>query len=191
MTFAPLQNLLHLLRAGLLSVLSAVALLAAAPAGADELRDLQALLRQGKTTEALARIEKALAERPKDAQLRFLKGVALTDSGKAADAAQVFTGLTQDFPELPEPYNNLAAILASQGAFDKARVALEMAIRLNPGYAVAHENLGDVYARLAAQAWNRSLELEANNAAAKAKLALVRDIIAPKDAGRAGGRPAR
>lgn len=191
MTFAPLQNLLHLLRAGLLSVLSAAALLAAAPAGADELRDLQALLRQGKTTEALARIEKALAERPKDAQLRFLKGVALTDSGKAADAAQVFTGLTQDFPELPEPYNNLAAILASQGAFDKARVALEMAIRLNPGYAVAHENLGDVYARLAAQAWNRSLELEANNAAAKAKLALVRDIIAPKDAGRAGGRPAR
>ena len=69
MTFAPLQNLLHLLRAGLLSVLSAVALLAAAPAGADELRDLQALLRQGKTTEALARIEKALAERPKDCLL--------------------------------------------------------------------------------------------------------------------------
>ncbi len=191
MTFAPLQKLLHLLRAGLLSVLSATALFAAAPACADDIRDLQALLRQGKTTEALARIEKALSERPKDAQLRFLKGVALTDSGKAADAAQVFTGLTQDFPELPEPYNNLAAILASQGAFDKARVALEMAIRLNPGYAVAHENLGDVYARLAAQAWNRSLELEANNPGAKAKLAQVRDIIAPKDAGRAGARPAR
>ncbi|MEJ7686260.1 MAG: tetratricopeptide repeat protein, partial [Variovorax sp.] len=114
----------------------------------------------------------------RDPQMRFLRGVILTEQGKQADAVAVFTQLTQDFPELPEPYNNLAALYASQSQFDKARAALEMAIKLNPGYATAHENLGDVYARLAGQSYGRAQQLEAGNATAQPKLALIRQMFA-------------
>ena len=87
-----------------------------------------------------------IRDRPKDAQGRFLKGQILTEMNKPADAIAVFTKLTEDYPELPEPYNNLAVLYAQQKQYDKARTALEMAIRTHPSYAIAYENLGDVYA---------------------------------------------
>ena len=59
----------------------------------------------------------------------------------------------QDYPELAEPHNNLAAIYAAAGEYGKARAELEEAIRLNPRYAPAHENLGDVHALLAGQSY--------------------------------------
>ncbi len=59
----------------------------------------------------------------------------------------MFTKLSEDYPELPEPYNNLAVLYAQQKQYDKARTALEMAIRTHPSYAIAYENLGDIYAK--------------------------------------------
>jgi tetratricopeptide (TPR) repeat protein len=94
----------------------------------------------------------------------------------------------QDYPELPEPYNNLAVLYAGQGQFDKARAALEMAIRTNPSYATAHENLGDVYAKLASQAYSKALQLDSNNTGVQPKLALIRDLFAP---GAKGQKPHR
>jgi tetratricopeptide (TPR) repeat protein len=152
----------------------------AAPAHANDYGDIQLLMRSGKQAEALAKTEQYIAEKPRDPQLRFLKGVIQTDSGKPADAIATFTALTQDYPELPEPYNNLAALYASQNQFDKARVALEMAVRLNPSYAVAHENLGDVYARMASQSYAKAMQLDASNAQLPPKLNLIREVFAPK-----------
>ncbi|MDM0016770.1 tetratricopeptide repeat protein [Variovorax saccharolyticus] len=151
--------------------------LVAGAAQADDYADVNTLLRQNKAAEALAKADAYIASKPRDPQMRFLRGVILTEQGKQADAVVVFTALTQDFPELPEPYNNLAALYASQSQFDKARAALEMAIKLNPDYATAHENLGDVYARLAAQSYGRALKLEAGNATVPPKLALVRQMF--------------
>lgn len=146
-------------------------------AHADDYADVNTLLRQGKADQALAKADAYIAGKPRDPQMRFLRGVILTEQGKQADAVAAFTALTQDFPELPEPYNNLAALYAAQSQFDKARAALEMAIKLNPDYATAHENLGDVYARLAAQSYGRSLKLEAGNTTVPPKLALVRQMF--------------
>ena len=159
---------------------AAAALLVALTVGiahADDYSDVNTLLRQGKADQALAKADAYIAGKPRDPQMRFLRGVILTEQGKQADAIVVFTALTQDFPELPEPYNNLAALYAAQSQFDKARAALEMAIKLNPDYATAHENLGDVYARLAAQSYGRALKLEAGNTTAPPKLALVRQMF--------------
>ena len=146
-------------------------------AHADDYSDVNTLLRQGKADQALAKADAYIAGKPRDPQMRFLRGVILTEQGKQADAVAAFTALTQDFPELPEPYNNLAALYAAQSQFDKARAALEMAIKLNPDYATAHENLGDVYARLAAQSYGRALKLEAGNTTVPPKLALVRQMF--------------
>src|SRR5512138_2572023 len=98
-------------------------LLAACAAGligavhANEAGDVAALFASGKRTEAFAQLDKLLAERPRDAQLRFLKGVLLSDSERPDEAAQVFEELTVDFPEMPEPYNNLAVIRAARGEY--------------------------------------------------------------------------
>jgi ketosteroid isomerase-like protein len=165
------------------------ALLASSAVRADEYSDVNQLLRSGKHAEALAKADQYLTAKPRDPQMRFLKGVIQTEAGKPADAITTFNKLTEDYPELPEPYNNLAVLYAGQSQFDKARAALEMAIRTNPSYATAHENLGDVYAKLASQAYSKALQLDAGNTGVQPKLALIRELFAP--AGRAGQASAR
>jgi tetratricopeptide (TPR) repeat protein len=149
---------------------------------ADDYQEGSRLYKDGKRAEALERINAFIAQHPKDARARFLKGVILAEQNKNAEAIAVFTDLTEEYPELPEPYNNLAVLYASQGDYDKARKALEMAIRTHPSYAVAHENLGDIYATLASQAYDKALQLDNNNATARKKLALIKELVPAKPA---------
>ena len=149
---------------------------------AEDVKEASRLYQQGKLDNALVKVNAALAQQPKDAQGRFVKGLILTEQKKTADAIQVFTGLTEDYPELPEPYNNLAVLYASQGNYDKAKAALELAIHTHPSYATAHENLGDIYAQLARRAYDKALQLDKNNATAQSKLAMVKDLFSPPKA---------
>ena len=164
--------------ARLLASAVSVALLSLSPAAhADALQDISKQIKQGQHAQALEQVDKYLAGKPKDAQGRFLKGIVLTEMNKPNEAIAVFTKLTEDYPELPEPYNNLAVIYAQQKQFDKAKQALEMAIRTHPSYATAHENLGDIYARLASQAYDKALRIDSSNSSAQNKLALIRDLM--------------
>ena len=147
------------------------------PSYADDAADASKLYKAGQFNEALKKIDTVLAQKPKDAQMRFLKGIILAEQNKSTEAITVFSKLTDDYPELPEPYNNLAVLYASSGQYNKASAALEMAIRTNPTYATAHENLGDVYAKLASQSYDKALQLDANNSTAKLKLNLVKNLI--------------
>jgi tetratricopeptide (TPR) repeat protein len=155
---------------------------------ADDFQEISRLYKQGKRSDALDRVDKFLVTNPRDARARFLKGVILTEQNKIAEAIKIFTALTVDYPELPEPYNNLAVLYAGQGDYEKARQALEMAIRTHPSYAVAHENLGDVYATLASQAYDKALQLDSGNAGARAKLNLIRELFPVKGAAAAIGK---
>jgi tetratricopeptide (TPR) repeat protein len=150
---------------------------AAAAVHADEVQDINRMMRQGQLPQSLERIDKFLAGKPRDAQGRFLKGLILTEMNRPAEAIQVFAKLAEDYPELPEPYNNLAVLYASQGQYEKARVALESSIRTHPSYATAHENLGDIYAKLASQAYDKALQLDSSNTGAKTKLAMIGELI--------------
>ena len=146
---------------------------------ADDYADVNQLLRSGRHAEALARADHYLSAKPRDPQMRFIRGVVLTESGRTGDAIDAFVKLTEDYPELAEPYNNLAVLYAGQSQFDKARAALETAIRANPAYATAHENLGDVYVKLAAQSYDKALQLDGRNTTVPPKLALIRELSAP------------
>jgi tetratricopeptide (TPR) repeat protein len=154
-----------------------LAALIAAPVFADDLADVGKLMRASQYAEALNKADAFLNKNPRDAQMRFLKGVILTEQNKSAEAIVIFTKLTEDFPALPEPYNNLAVLHAAAGQYDKARAALDAAIRTNPSYATAYENLGDVHAKLASQAYDRALQLDSSNSGAKSKLTLVRSLV--------------
>ena len=139
----------------------------------DDFQEARRLLGQGNLSGAMDRVDAVLSKQPKDARARFLKGVIYTELGRQPDAIKVFTALTEEFPELPEPYNNLAVLYAAQGQDDKARKALELAIRTHPSYATAHENLGDIYAKMAREAYDKALQLDPDYALAYKNLAIL------------------
>jgi len=142
-------------------------------------QDASLAFRQGNKTVALNKVNAFLAANPKDAQARFLKGLILTDMNRHPEAIKVFSDLTDDYPELPEPYNNLAVLYAAQADYERAKQSLEMAIRTHPSYATAHENLGDIYAKMASRAYDKALQLDQGNVSALTKLALIKDLFSP------------
>jgi tetratricopeptide (TPR) repeat protein len=142
------------------------------------LADATRLIQNGEYSSARAKIDAALATDAKNAQARFLLGVVESDEGDSELALVTFQTLAEDFPELPEPYNNLAVIWAQRGQYEKARLALESALRANPDYAIAHENLGDIYSRLAGAEYDRAVAIDKTNKSAQSKLVLVRELYA-------------
>ncbi|WP_226858511.1 tetratricopeptide repeat protein [Diaphorobacter aerolatus] len=147
-------------------------------AHAEDYSSINTLLKQKKPDQALVAVDKRIDAAPRDPQLLFLRGVAQSDLGRTDEAIETFTQLTQLYPELPEPYNNLAVLHAKKNELEKARRALEMAVRGNPNYAVAYENLGDIYARLAAESYDKAQRLDGRMTASVApKLKLLREIF--------------
>jgi tetratricopeptide (TPR) repeat protein len=142
-----------------------------------ELQQVQKLMAAGQMKAALARADEHLVKNPRDAQMRFVRGVILTEMKDPAAAREVFERLNQDFPELPEPYNNLAVLYAAEGHLDRARALLETALSVRPDYATALENLGDIYLQMSADAYQRAARLQAGNRTVANKLALTRELI--------------
>ncbi len=149
----------------------------AGPALAGPPPEIQKLVRQGQYPLALEKIDAYLAETPGDAEARFLKGVVLSETGKPAEAIEIFTRLTEEYPEMPEPYNNLAVLYAQQKLYERARSALEMAVQAHPSYAIAWENLGDLYVKMAAQSYEKAAQLDPKSRTASSKLTLARDML--------------
>jgi cyclophilin family peptidyl-prolyl cis-trans isomerase/Tfp pilus assembly protein PilF len=119
------------------------------------LKEAGTLIKERQFVTAGSKLDALISQRPREPQARFLKGVVETELGHTDVAIEVFRGLIADYPELPEPYNNLAVIYAQKGEYDSARIALETAVRTAPNWSVARENLGDIYARLAAAEYDR------------------------------------
>jgi len=186
---SPMTSLHQIIRAvaalslasGLTSVAFAQAAASSAPvqavAPSPEAVEIQKLLKNQQAGQALKMIDDSLAKNPKDPAMRFRRGVALSMLDRKAEALQVFQKLVEDHPEMPAPYNNLAVLYGSQGDYDKARAALVAAIRTNPQYATAYQNLGDVYAQLASQAYSKALQLDKSDTTVPPKLVLLRELI--------------
>ena len=145
----------------------------------DEVDDAQALLSKGARDEALSRIDSFLKGNPKHARGRFLRGVILTEQQQTDEAIAIFRALSEELPELPQPHNNLGVLYAAKGRYDDARRVLEMAILADPKYALAYENLGDLYARMAGQSYQRAGKLDPKNLSAPGKSKLIDQLLAP------------
>lgn len=126
---------------------------------------------------ALEKLNQFLKSNPNDAQARFLKGLVLTERGQQDEAIDIFKKLSNDYPDLPEPYNNLAVLYAEKGNYDLARNALTKAIKTHPTYATAHENLGDIYAKMASKSYRKALSLSGANQSIKAKLDYIKKVF--------------
>ena len=141
-----------------------------APSASPELIEAREFIARQNWVEAAERIEAALAKRPRDPQWRFLQGVLFAEIGKRNEAISTFELLTEDFPELSEPYNNLAALYVDQNELQKARLLLERAIQNRPDYALAHENLADIYTRLAIQSYEKAAKANQPSPSVRLKL---------------------
>ncbi len=160
--------------------LAAALALAGAGALADEYTEVQRLQRTGQSAEALARADKYIAANPRDPQMRFVKAGLLSATGRMADAEELLVQLTRDYPELPEPWNNLAVLYASRGQLDRADESLQAALRINPAYATALENLGDLRVRQALDAYQRARQVDGGSAARLSpRVDTLRGLAAP------------
>lgn len=168
-----------------LPTLALLAALAVLPVQAQDLASAQRLWLSGQKTQAVEQLETALKRSPDDLQLRFALGVMRMELGERAKAQDIFTRLTQDFPDLADPYNNLAVLYAANGELDEAKASLEQALRLQPEHAQAQENLGDVFVRLALRAYQHAQKAAIAPSAALANkisrtTALANDLNKPR-----------
>lgn len=149
------------------------------PAAAALADEVTALLASRRTAEALQRTEQALLVSPRDAQTRFVHGVVLMELARDAEALEVFTRLSQEFPELPEPMNNIGLLHARNGRLDAARVALEMALRNDATHRPARANLAEVHLMLAVAAWEQLGQAAPLEPRLQRRLEAVRALLAP------------
>jgi len=142
--------------------------------------DVEKLVKARKFEDAVALINSQLKKTPRNVQLRFVKARVQIEMRQFNQAKKTLIEITQQFPELPEPYNNLAAIAANQGNWIEARDYLELALKLRPSYAIASANLGEIYIRLGAQAYDdaaKYAQLNQNQYTRRSKALL--DILKP------------
>lgn len=172
-------------------VIAASAVYAHTAAKADQaaIDEISALLEQGRLDQAAKRADTYAKNNPSEIQVRFLQGVIATEQGNNTKAIDIFTAISRDYPQLPEPFNNLAVLYAAQGEERKAVDVLESAIRTNPSYATAHENLGDLYARMASEAYSKALQLDDSRQALQPKLSLITQIFPQKEGSSARTEP--
>jgi ketosteroid isomerase-like protein len=139
--------------------------------------EVSQLLQQGKAAQAAKEADAYLRKQPADVEMRFLRGVIATEQKQHAQAIRIFQELTRDYPGMPEPYNNLAVLYAADGQDRKAAQALEQSMRTSPSYTTAHQNLGDLYARMASDAYAKALQLEGAPKPTGPQLALITQIV--------------
>lgn len=149
------------------------------PAVADGTPQIDASIAAQNWSGALAELDTRIASHPRDVQAKFKRGAVLARLNRDDDAIRQFTELTQAYPELPEPYNNLAALYAKHGRYEDARTALETAVKANPSYGLAYENLGDLYLRLAQQSYRRAQGLGQASATSAQRVAAIDKIVSP------------
>jgi tetratricopeptide (TPR) repeat protein len=141
-----------------------------------DLNQARALLAQDRADEALVLVKQELRSGTDNLQARFLQAQLLDKLNRRNEAIASYEALTHDYPQRPEPYNNLAVLYAAQGEHNKARDALLNAINTHSSYATAYENLGNIYTKMAISAYNKALELGKQQRPAPISLAAINSI---------------
>jgi len=139
--------------------------------------DVRKLLRQAKYPQALLLVNKGLSTNPRDPQMRFWQAYVFEQLDQPDMAQQVYIDLTREYPELAEPHNNLGVIYAAKGDYPNAKASLDAALRTNPNYAAAHENMGDLLVNMARQSYERSLNVDPKQRGIAQKIERLKPVL--------------
>ena len=130
-------------------------------------------------TQALDQLDARLKTNPQDAQAKFKRATVLARLGRDDEAIEALQALTQEYPELPEPYNNLAALYAKRGQYDNARATLETAVAANPSFGLAYQNLGSLYLKLAQDAYTHASTIDKRDSESTTRARKIHAILSP------------
>ena len=134
----------------------------AKPNDVSSLAAIQALIEQGNTVAATNKLLQLVKAEPEHYQAWFLLGVNQAEQRQFDAAIASFRRVIVLQPTLAEPHNNLAVIYNETGDFRAAVTALEASLLLKPDYVTAQENIGDLYVKLAADAYRKVLARDNN-----------------------------
>jgi tetratricopeptide (TPR) repeat protein len=135
-------------------------------AWANDSLEIEELLRNKQWTLAQQKLQLAIQQSaaksnaPLSPQWRLMNSQILAGLGQTAKAIEELQALIQEFPELPEPYNNLGVLFAAQGNYESAISAFNTAVQARPNYKIALQNLGDLYTAMAQQAYNKAKNIQ-------------------------------
>ena len=129
-------------------------------AGTDPTIEASRYLERGNYRAAVKHLHSAAPFARDQTQARFLYATALAGAGEHDKAVQMFEQLIADFPEQPEPYNNLASLYADQGQLEKAKEILERAMRTHASYAAVYDNLSTIYVEMARASYIKALRVK-------------------------------
>jgi len=146
-------------------------------AQADVYDDVERMIRNGQYDKASQISRQHLDKNPQDPQMRLLGSRILEAQGQGAQAMVTLESLTLDFPELPEPHNNLAVLYARQGRMQDALASLNRAVAARPDYTVALENLGDLYLSMALQAYQQARTSPGPSSSAAVKADALKPLL--------------
>jgi Flp pilus assembly protein TadD len=151
-------------------VLAGLAVLGIAATARASIDSTRVMIAEGDLNQALESLE-GLGDG--DAETLFLRGMVPAELGRDMEAEKVFRDLIERYPDHPEPYNNLAVLLAGAGRFEEAVATLKDALRTHPSYRTAWDNLTTICGRLASEAYSRALDVDSQSQAEPVKLALL------------------
>jgi len=140
---------------------------------------IEKLIKERKYPDAIQAIDAALVKTPRNVQLRFIKARLQVELRDFESGRNTWIEITQQFPELPEPYNNLAALAANQGKWIEARDYLELALKLRPDYVTAQGNLADIYLRLSDRHYSSASKLQPNQREYGLRAKAIKEILNP------------
>lgn len=148
------------MRVSLKWTLGLVLLAGGAAHAADALSAAADQVAAGDYRAALATLDRLEGAAGTAASPLFLRAAALAGSGRLEEAALLFERLIAEYPQLPEAYNNLAALRARQGRLAEAKELLERGLRTDARYATVYENLSTIYVEMARSSYAKALRLE-------------------------------
>jgi tetratricopeptide (TPR) repeat protein len=104
-----------------------------------------ALLKLGKTEEAMQRFEKSIDLNPYLPKSYYGMGNIYLDEGRHEEAIDNFLKALEINPDDPEARHNLGVAYSLAGNVDKAVVELEKAIEIQPDYFLAYRSQASIY----------------------------------------------
>ena len=106
-----------------------------------------------------------------------MRSIGLERLGRTEEAAKGLRSLIAAYPEIPEPYNNLAVIEAGFGNLEEAVRLLNQALAINPEFATARKNLGDVFLALSIENYEQAAPVLTGNDALQTRLKTLKRLV--------------
>jgi tetratricopeptide (TPR) repeat protein len=133
---------------------------------------------EGKLDESVARIEKAAADDPKNAELQQLRGNLALAQGRPADAEAAFKKAIELAPEMISSYRQLAQFYTQTGRTGETIKVYEQALEVKPDQPQIHHFLGVLYEyggqrERAVEHYETAIRYEPNLGEAKNNLAYI------------------